>query len=56
MMMGICSLAQLVLSGWALTAATSPDDFFYHNFLGGKDNEESMHMFNDHVFHPAHIF
>ncbi|XP_070687886.1 hyaluronan and proteoglycan link protein 3-like [Pempheris klunzingeri] len=33
-------LAQLVLSGWVLTAPTISDNFFYHDFLNGNSNKE----------------
>ncbi|XP_044036545.1 hyaluronan and proteoglycan link protein 3-like [Siniperca chuatsi] len=32
--------ALLVLSGWALTAPTVPNNFFYHDFLNGNGNKE----------------
>lgn len=41
--------AQLVLSGWAPTAPTGPDNFFYHKFLNENGNKESMHMINKNV-------
>lgn len=31
--------AQLVLSGWVLT---TPNEFFYHNYLKGNGSKESM--------------
>ncbi|XP_038557893.1 hyaluronan and proteoglycan link protein 3-like [Micropterus salmoides] len=32
--------ALLLLSGWALTAPTNPNNFFYHDFLDGNGNKE----------------
>lgn len=52
--------AQLLLSGWALTAPTTSNNFFYHEFLNGNGKKESKWIYGHvrSVFYLAsgHIF